>query len=59
MERRMNEMVAQRIVEILIAAQQLQEISASDGSDKQVLEALWYIRNLAYSGMMEMQRKDA
>lgn len=55
----MNEMVAQRIVEILIAAQQLQEISASDGSDKQVLEALWYIRNLAYSGMMEMQRKDA
>ena len=55
----MNEMVAQRIVEILIAARQLQEISASDGSDKQVSEALWHISNLAYSGMMEMKRKDA
>ena len=55
----MNEMVAQRIVEILIAAQQLQEISASDGSDKQIAEALWHISNLANSGLMEMQRKDA
>jgi hypothetical protein len=54
----MNEMVALRIVEIMIAARKLQEISASYGSDEKVSEALWHICNLAYSGMMEMQRND-
>jgi hypothetical protein len=50
----MNPLVAQRIVEILIAARKLQEVSAGHGSDKEALELLYKISWLGYIGSMEM-----
>jgi hypothetical protein len=50
----MNELVSQRVVEILLAARQLQESSAAHGNDKEVMELLYKISWLGYIGSMEM-----
>ncbi len=50
----MNSLVAQRVVEILLAARQLQEISAGYDNDKEILELLYKISWLGYIGSMEM-----
>jgi hypothetical protein len=53
-EKHMNSLVAQRVVEILLAARQLQEISAGYDNDKEILELLYKISWLGYIGSMEM-----
>jgi len=48
--------VSQAIVDILILARQLQEVSASSGKEKEIFEGLFRIGQAAYAGMAEIKR---
>jgi hypothetical protein len=52
----MNPNVSQAIVEILIMARKLQEISASSDQEKEIFEYLFRIGQTAYAGMSELKR---
>jgi hypothetical protein len=52
----MSEMVAQRIVEIMLAARELQEVSASSVQSKEVYDLLCKISWLGYIATMEMKQ---
>lgn len=54
----MSPNVSQAIVEILIMARKLQEISASSGQEKEIFEGLFRIGEAAYSGMTELKRDE-
>ena len=47
----MNELVAQRIVEILLAARNLQELTAGPVEDGEISRAFWHIGQIAFRGM--------
>jgi hypothetical protein len=51
----MNEKVSQAIVEILIMARKLQEVSASSGQEKEIFDRLFWIGEAAYAGMTELK----
>lgn len=55
----MNLNVSQAIVEILIIARKLQEISASSGKEKEIFEGLFRIGEAAYSGMTELKKGES
>jgi hypothetical protein len=52
----MSPNVSQAIVDILILARQLQEVSASSDREKEIFEGLFRIGQAAYSGMSELKR---
>jgi hypothetical protein len=54
----MNPNVSQAIVEILIMARKLQEISASSNQEKEIFEGLFRIGEAAYAGMTELKRDE-
>jgi hypothetical protein len=54
----MSPKLAQSIVEILLMARRLQEISASDGQEKAIFEELFSIGEAAYAGMAEIKRDE-
>jgi hypothetical protein len=47
----MNVKVAEVMVDLLIKARELQEISASSGQEKQIFELLFTIAHTAHAGM--------
>jgi hypothetical protein len=47
----MNVKVAEVMVDLLIKARELQEISASSGQEKQIFELLFQIAQTAHAGM--------
>jgi hypothetical protein len=52
----MNPDVAQAIVDLLIMARKLQEISAAGGQEKPIFEAMFRIAQTAHAGMAALQR---
>jgi len=54
----MNELVAQRIVEILIAARKLEELTAGPVENGEISRAFWHIGQIAFRGMEEVGDPD-
>jgi hypothetical protein len=52
----MNVKVAEVIVDLLIMARQLQNVSADSGQEKEIFELLFRIGETAYAGMAELKR---
>ena len=54
----MNPNLSQAIVEIILMARRLQEISASSEMEKEIFEELFRIGETAYAGMAEIKRDE-
>jgi hypothetical protein len=54
----MNVKVAEVMVDLLIDAKKLQEISASSGQEKQIFELLFEVAQAAHAGMAALTRNE-
>jgi hypothetical protein len=55
----MNEVVAQRIVEIMLASRKLQELTAGQVEDGEIARAFWHIAQIALRGVHEIEEQNA
>ena len=54
----MNVKVAEVMVDLLIKARELQEVSASSGQEKRIFELLFEIAHTAHAGMAALTRNE-